>query len=299
MVTTTKPPFSPDPRDCNLVLFGLPESRSIVDTKESVDEMLEFLAGKPVLVKDLFRLGKYVPSADPQNSSHRPRPVLTTPWDRRLILLRKNNLRNYAIPRLFVREDVAPEHKLCQRKPKEVTSSTTGSSSIFTLNLRESDPSHVPPSAPPQPQVQPTSALPPTISSSDHSGFRKSPYPAYLVPSRPASPLHSSRSASPLHSSRSASPLRSSRSASPLRSSRPASPLRSSRSASPLRSSRSASPLHSSRSASPLHSSRSASPLHSSRSASPLRSSRSASPLRSSRSASLGAIMFSKLRVIL
>ena len=84
MVTTTKPPFSSDPRDCNLVLFGFPESRSIVDTKESVDEMLEFLAGKSVLVKDLFRLGKYVPSADPQNFRHRPRPVLiklTTPWD--------------------------------------------------------------------------------------------------------------------------------------------------------------------------------------------------------------------------
>ena len=237
MVTTTKPPFSSDPRDCNLVLFGLPESRSIVDTKESVDEMLQFLAGKPVLVKDLFRLGKYVPSADPQNSSHRPRPVLiklTTPWDRRLILLRKSNLRNYAIPRLFVREDVAPEHKLRQRKPKEVTSSTTGSSSIFTLNLRESDPSHVPPSAPPQPQMQPTPALPPTISSSDHSGFRKSPSPAYLVPSRPASPLHSSRSASPLRSSRSASPLHSSRSASPLRSSRSVSPADSDSSASTI-----------------------------------------------------------------
>ena len=172
--------------------------------------MLQFLAGKPVLVKDLFRLGKYVPSADPQNSSHHPRPVLiklTTPWDSRLILLRKSNLRNYAIPRLFVREDVAPEHKLRQRKPKEVTSSTTGSSSIFTPNLRESDPNHVSPSAPPQPQVQPTPALPPTISSSDHSGFRKSPSPAYLVPSRPASPLHSSRSASPLRSSHSASPF--------------------------------------------------------------------------------------------
>ena len=96
-MVTTKPPFSPDPRDCNLVLFGLPESRSIVDTKESVDEMLQFLAGESVLMKDLFRLGKYVPSADPQNSSHRPRPKLTTPWDRRLILLRKSNLRNYII----------------------------------------------------------------------------------------------------------------------------------------------------------------------------------------------------------
>ena len=95
-----------------------------------------------------------------------------------------------------MREDVALEHKLRQRKPKEVTSSTTGSSSIFTPNLHESDPSHVPLSAPPQPQVHPTPALPPTISSSDQSGFRKSPSPAYLVPSRSASPAESDSSAS-------------------------------------------------------------------------------------------------------
>ena len=88
--------------------------------------MLQFLAGKPVLVKDVFRLGKYA-----QNSHHHPCPVLiklTTPWNRRLILLRKSN---YAVPRLFVREDVAPEHKLCQRKPKEV------------LNLNLPTPTHV------------------------------------------------------------------------------------------------------------------------------------------------------------
>ena len=54
----SKPPFSSESRDCNLILFGLPESKSIVDTKESVDEMLEFIAGKLVIVKDMFRLGE-------------------------------------------------------------------------------------------------------------------------------------------------------------------------------------------------------------------------------------------------
>ena len=99
----SKSPFSSESRDCNLILFGLPESKSIVDTKESVDEMLEFLAGKLVIVKDMFRLGKY-DSSEGANGSKRPCPVpikLTTPWDRKLILLRKSNLRNFKVPRLF------------------------------------------------------------------------------------------------------------------------------------------------------------------------------------------------------
>ena len=114
---SSKPP-SPDGRDCNLILFGLPESRSIVDTKDSVDEMLEFLAGKPIPVKDVFRLGKYASKGS--LSSHRPRPVLvklTTPWDRKLILLRKRNLCTFKVPRLFLREDVPPDHKLRVKIP--------------------------------------------------------------------------------------------------------------------------------------------------------------------------------------
>ena len=49
--------------------------------------MLEFLAGKLVIVKDMFRLGKY-DSSGGARGSNRPRPVLiklTTPWDRKLI----------------------------------------------------------------------------------------------------------------------------------------------------------------------------------------------------------------------
>ena len=111
---SAKSPPSGD-RECNLILFGLPEGRSIVDTKDSVDEILEFLAGKPIPVKDVFRLGRYDRTSSGSQSSRRPRPVLvklTTQWDRKLILLRKSNLRSFKISCLFLREDVPPDHKL-------------------------------------------------------------------------------------------------------------------------------------------------------------------------------------------
>ena len=38
-----------DDRDLNLILFGLPESGLIVDSIVVVDEILEFLAKKPIL----------------------------------------------------------------------------------------------------------------------------------------------------------------------------------------------------------------------------------------------------------
>ena len=45
-------------RECNVILFGLPENNSIVETKSEIDEVFEFLVGKAVPIKDLFRLGK-------------------------------------------------------------------------------------------------------------------------------------------------------------------------------------------------------------------------------------------------
>ena len=44
-------------RELNLALFGLQETSSIVETKEYVDEILDFIAGRPISIKDLFRLG--------------------------------------------------------------------------------------------------------------------------------------------------------------------------------------------------------------------------------------------------
>ena len=78
-----------------------------------MDEVFEFLSGK---LKDMFRLGRL---QQPSSSSPRPRPLLIklcTVWDRKLILLRKTNLRDFHIKRLFLREDVAPDHKLRQKR---------------------------------------------------------------------------------------------------------------------------------------------------------------------------------------
>ena len=50
-----------DDRDLNLILFGLPESGSIVNSIVFVDEILEFLAKKPILnIKDYVPLGEIV-----------------------------------------------------------------------------------------------------------------------------------------------------------------------------------------------------------------------------------------------
>ena len=71
-----------------------------------MDEILEFLAKRPVGVNDLVRLGRRPsqPSTD-----QRPRPVLvklTTVWDRRIVLNEKRRLKEFHVSRLFIREDL-------------------------------------------------------------------------------------------------------------------------------------------------------------------------------------------------
>ena len=124
-----RPSPSADDRSCNVILFGLPEGRSLVESKKVVDEILELLSGKPIEIKDMFRLGKYV---QPTTSSSRPRPILIklcTAWDRKLVLFRKASLREFRIKRLFLREDVSPDHKLRSRKPSPSVESHSGNSS--------------------------------------------------------------------------------------------------------------------------------------------------------------------------
>ena len=58
-------------RASNLILFGLSESPSIIETKKLVDEVLQFLAEGPVQIRDVFRLGKHNHNS---NSSTRPGP---------------------------------------------------------------------------------------------------------------------------------------------------------------------------------------------------------------------------------
>ena len=121
-----RPSPSAGDRSCNVILFGLPEGRSLVESKKVVDEILELLSDKPI---HMFRLGKYV---QPTTSSSRPRPILIklcTAWDRKLVLLRKASLREFRIKRLFLREDVSPDHKLRSRKPSPSVESHSGNSS--------------------------------------------------------------------------------------------------------------------------------------------------------------------------
>ena len=83
----------------NLILFGLPESRSIIDLKKTVDEILEFLADRPVQIKDMFRLGKWS-----SKSSSRPRPVLIklcAAWDRKILLVQKWKLQQFRLKGLL------------------------------------------------------------------------------------------------------------------------------------------------------------------------------------------------------
>ena len=110
--STSKSSFQ-DSRESNVVLFGVPENQSIVEVKSVVDEVFEFLSGKQIQIKDMFRLGRLQQLS---SSSPRPRPLLCTVWDRKLILLRKTNLRDFHIKRLFLHEDVAPDHKLRQKR---------------------------------------------------------------------------------------------------------------------------------------------------------------------------------------
>ena len=91
-------------RHSNVLVFGLPETSSLMETKEKVDNMLTYLTGTTIGVRDLFRIGRFKKEAE-----HTSRPVLvklSSAWDRR-------KLKNDHISRLFVREDLAPE--LCKR----------------------------------------------------------------------------------------------------------------------------------------------------------------------------------------
>ena len=172
--------LSPDGRELNVILFGLPDEGSIVDSKQVVDEMLEFLAGKQIHIKDMFRLGRF---RKPQPSALPPRPILvklSTAWDRKLVLSRRVKLKEFHIKRLFLREDVAPDHRL-RRRPSALPSDKATISSSGAIPSRSVAASH-------SPLLQ-------------HSGASGDPK---LHPSLLPTPL--SRSVSPVASSRSVSP---------------------------------------------------------------------------------------------
>ena len=65
-------------------------------TRERVDEVLEYLTGSKLAIKDLFRLGRYKKRSGVAENAIPPRPVLikfATPWDRRMVLMQKRKLK--------------------------------------------------------------------------------------------------------------------------------------------------------------------------------------------------------------
>ena len=76
-------------------MFGLPDEGSIIDAKQVVNEMFEFLAGKQIHINDMFLLGRYRKS---QPSSSPPCPILvklSTAWDRKLVLSHRVKLKEF------------------------------------------------------------------------------------------------------------------------------------------------------------------------------------------------------------
>ena len=88
----------------------MPEKKSLAKEKCCIGEVLKFVAGKPVLWNDAFRLGRKKSSDDFASMDVRPHPLLVkvnSVWDRRLLLSAKFKLREYDIEKVFLHEDLS------------------------------------------------------------------------------------------------------------------------------------------------------------------------------------------------
>ncbi len=137
-------------RSENLIIFGLPEAKSLLGLRESVDQLLEFVVGDRVPFKDLFRLGRRPQANESESSSTpRPRPILlklSSTWDRRLIMSNVGKLKEYTIKRLFIREDLPPEARQRRKesaKPHD-EDTTTGNKSLAPVPSTSHAQSRVP-----------------------------------------------------------------------------------------------------------------------------------------------------------
>ena len=75
-------------------------------TKSVIDEVALHLIGRPVSIKDAFRIGRRKPNPD---ESSRPRPLLiklNNYWDRRLLLAARFTLKSFEKYKLYLREDL-------------------------------------------------------------------------------------------------------------------------------------------------------------------------------------------------
>ena len=115
-------------RNSNLILFGLPTTKSLPELKAKVDDMLQFLLGTSVPLKDLYRLCHK--KSSPPNQIARPRPVILTfhsSFDRRLVLSSVRKLKDYSVKGLFVRADMPLDDR---NKRLTATTKTSSQASV-------------------------------------------------------------------------------------------------------------------------------------------------------------------------
>lgn len=86
-------------RSLNLMLFGVSEEKDAAVWRRKVDQVLQFITGKPVDVMDMFRVGRF--------DQNKLRPIivkLRTVWDKRIILSKSSMLKNFGEP-IFIAAD--------------------------------------------------------------------------------------------------------------------------------------------------------------------------------------------------
>ena len=116
-------------RSANVIFFGLPES-SLIDSKELVDEISNFLTGSALGVKDLRRIGK--------SSEKRSRPTLVklcSVWDKRLLLASKSKLKNFRLQSIFVCQDMSKEECLAVTARRRLVAPPLGKKTVLPLAL--------------------------------------------------------------------------------------------------------------------------------------------------------------------
>jgi hypothetical protein len=77
----------------NVVFYGVPEERDSSKWRAKVDTVVQFLAGRPVEIADMLRIGG-------RYQTGRIRPVLLklrSVWDRRILLSARPKLKDYRI----------------------------------------------------------------------------------------------------------------------------------------------------------------------------------------------------------
>ena len=117
-IASRKPDVS---RQQNLILFGLSEKHSLIESKCIVDEMFEFLVNKLVVIKDLVRIGRSKKGEGASEDVQHPCPLLVkldSVWDRQLLLASKSKLKQFRVDRLFLCEDLPPEVRYRRFSPR-------------------------------------------------------------------------------------------------------------------------------------------------------------------------------------